>query len=210
MLHEILTKLAQHAVLTFSSLGIACLIGLPLGMYLTRIKSKKVAHAVIRISGLIQTVPGLAMLALIVVALVSLRAFVDLPTTGRLPATCALCLYALFPILTNTYTGIKQVSPAMVEVAKGMGMTRSQILFWVEVPNAVPFIMTGIQISAIWTIGMATLTSLIGSGGLGDLIMQGLRSMQLDLVLAGTIPAGIFALTCEWGINRLKLWLMPR
>ena len=86
-------------------------------------------------------------------------------------------------------------------------MTSKQILFLVEIPTAIPFIMAGIRISAVWTIGMATLTSIIGSGGLGDLIMQGLRSMHVDLVLAGTIPAALLAIIFEVALTRIEKWL---
>ena len=95
----------------------------------------------------------------------------------------------------------------MVEVATGLGMTPKQVLFWVEVPTAIPTILAGVRISAVWTIGMATLTSLVGSGGLGDLIMQGLRSMRPGLVMAGTLPALGLALLFELGFSRLEKWL---
>lgn len=208
MLETILYKTWQHLYLTFSALFFAASIALPLGYFLCRSRSQKLAALLIRCVALIQTVPGLAMIALIVVVLAAIHPYVDLPTTGTLPALCALTAYALLPMLTSTYTGIKHVNPALVDVAKGMGMTSRQILFFVEFPNALPVIMAGVRISAVWTIGMGTLTCLIGSGGLGDLIMQGLRSMQLPLILAGTIPAGCLAIIFEWGLCRIEKWLI--
>lgn len=207
MIWIILSKAWQHLCLTGVALFFATLIALPTALLLTRSKHPKVADYVIRAAALIQTIPGLAMIALIVVALAELRPYFSLPTTGFLPAVCALTAYGILPILSDTYTGIKEVNPTLVEVAKGMGMTSKQILFLVEIPTAIPFIMAGIRISAVWTIGMATLTSLIGSGGLGDLIMQGLRSMHVDLVLAGTIPAALLAIIFEVALTRIEKWL---
>lgn len=203
----ILQKTAQHLFITLGALFIALLIALPLGGYLTRCKYRRLALYIVRGAGLIQTLPGLAMIASIVVLLASLPASLNIPATGYLPGIIALSLYGISPILTNTYTGIKQVSPCMVEVARGLGMTSKQSLFWVEIPTALPTIIAGLRISSVWIIGMATLTSLVGSGGLGDLIMQGLRSMRPSFVMAGTIPALGLALIFEWGLSHLEKWL---
>jgi len=204
---HIFQKTIEHLFITLGALFIALLIALPLGAYLTRSPYQRLALWIVRGVGLIQTLPGLAMIASIVVLLASLPSSLNIPATGYLPGVLGLSLYAISPILTNTYTGIKQVSLPMVEVARGLGMTPNQILFLVEVPTAIPTILAGMRISAVWTIGMATLTSLVGSGGLGDLIMQGLRSMRPGLVMAGTIPALALALLFEWGFSRLEHWL---
>ena len=111
-----------------------------------------------------------------------------------LPALIVLVLYALLPILSNTYTGLLQVSPNVKNVANAMGMTPRQVLFYVEIPLSLPILINGVRIAMVTTIGMVTLTSLVGSGGLGDLIVQGLRTMQMGLVLAGTLPAAILAI----------------
>ena len=154
---------------------------------------------------MIQTVPSLALIAFIVLVF----ALVALPTIGTVPAIVALVLYALLPILRNTYTGIRQVDPAIIEVARGMGMRAYQILFSVELPLSIPVIMAGIRISTVWTIGVATLCALIGAGGLGDLILKGLRSIQMDYLVAGTVPAAALALVFDWGLARLENWLTP-
>lgn len=154
---------------------------------------------------MIQTVPGLALLAFIVL----LFALVSLPTVGVLPAIVALTLYALLPILRNTYTGIRQVDPTLVEVARGLGMRPRQILFSVEIPLSLPVIMAGIRISTVWTVGIATLCGLIGAGGLGDLIIKGLRSIRMDYLLAGTVPAAALALLFDWGLSGLEKWFTP-
>ena len=207
----ILQKTLEHLFLSISALFIAIGIALPLGFYLSRSKYKKLTIIVIRGFSLIQTMPGLAMIAVIMVILVSLHSYLSnwilIPTTGVLPGILTLSLYAISPILTNTYTGISQTNPAMIDVAKGLGMTKRQILFMVQTPHAIVMIIAGLRIAGVWTIGMCTLTSLVGSGGLGDLILQGLRSMNVRYVLAGTISAVILAIFFEFGMSYLERWL---
>lgn len=203
MIETILIKTWQHLLLSLSALLLATLISIPLALWLARSKRGWVPALVLRSASLIQTIPGLAMLALIVVFL----SLLPLPATGFLPGLFALSTYAVMPILSNTYTGIKQVSPTMSDVAKGLGMTKKQILFQVELPNSIPLIMSGIRISGVWTIGMGTLASLVGAGGLGDLIMQGLRSMQVPLVIAGTLPSICLAVFFDYAMTRVEKWL---
>jgi len=97
----------------------------------------------------------------------------------------------------------------VVEVATGMGMTRRQILFSVQLPLALPFIMAGVRISTVWTIGVATLVSLVGAGGLGDLIFRGLSNYRVNLILAGAVPAAVLALIFDWLLGRIERWLVP-
>lgn len=210
MFWTILEKTYQHLLISFVALLIALCIALPLGFALSRSKNQKLSLFIVRSTSLIQTMPGLAMLALIVVTLSFIRQVAPIPTTGILPGVIALSLYAISPILTNTYTGITQVSPSMIDVATGLGMTRGQTLFQVQMPHATPMIMAGVRIAGVWTIGMCTLASLVGSGGLGDLILQGLRSMNAHLVLAGTIPAAILAALFELMMTTLEKWLAVR
>jgi len=206
----LLLKIWEHLELTFISLFFAMLIAIPLGVYLTRIKSSRTSALILRVTGMIQTIPGLALIALIVVTLALLRAIFPLPTTGFFPAIIVLVLYALLPILINTYSGVKQVSSPLKVVARSMGMTHTQIFFYVELPLSLPVILTGVRIALVTTIGMVTLTSLVGSGGLGDLIVQGLRTMQVDLVLAGTLPAAILAIIFDTSLSKLGHWLVPQ
>ena len=205
---DILTATWQHILLTLIGIGAAIAIGVPLGIYLTRTRWPKLASVFLGAAGVVQTVPTLAMIAFIVL----IFAFVPgLPTIGFLPGVVSLILYALLPILRNTYTGIRQVDPAITEVAVGMGMTPSQILFRVELPLSLPVIMAGIRISTVWTIGIATLAGLIGAGGLGDLIFRGLRSLPrtADYLIAGTVPAALLALVLDFFLGRLERWLTP-
>jgi len=200
---EIAQRTWEHIVLVTLSMFIAVCIAVPLGIWLAKSRWRKPAAVVLGLAGIIQTIPSLALLALIVVVF----ALVSLPTIGTLPAVVALVLYALLPILRNTYTGIRQVDPAFIEVATGMGMTARHILWSVEIPLSLPVVMAGIRIATVWTIGVATLCGLIGAGGLGDLILKGLRSIQLDYLLAGTLPAAVLALALDFGLGRIE-WLL--
>lgn len=193
----ILEKSFEHIELTFISLVLAMFIAIPLGVVLGR-SNKKWAPFILRFVAIIQTIPGLALISLMIIILIAFRQFVDIPATGMLPAILVLVLYALLPILTNTYTGILQVSTNIKNVAKAMGMTTMQILFYVELPLSLPVLINGIRIALVSTIGMVTLTSLVGSGGLGDLIVQGLRTMQWELVLSGTLPAALLAIIFDF------------
>ncbi len=202
---SIQARTIEHIILTFSAMAIAIAIALPLGIYLTRCRWPRLVSAILSVVGVIQTIPSLALIAFIML----IFTFLPFRTVGMTPAIVALVMYALLPILRNTYTGIRQVDPAVVEVARGMGMTSSQILFRVELKLSLPVIMAGIRISTVWTIGVACLVTLIGGGGLGDLIMRGLRSIHLDLMLAGTIPAAALAIAFDWFLGRLEDWLVP-
>ena len=202
---EMLSRTYEHIYLTFFAMVIAVAIALPLGVYLTRCRWAKLSAAIMGAAGVIQTVPSLALIAFIVL----LFALIALPTIGTSPAIVALVLYALLPIMRNTYTGIRQVDPSIIEVATGMGMRPHQILFSVELPLALPVVMAGVRISTVWTIGVATLCSLIGAGGLGDLIIKGLRSMHMDYMLAGTLPAAALALVFDWVLASTERWLTP-
>lgn len=203
---EILKRGYEHVYLVFLAMVLAVMIALPMGIYLTRCRWPKLVVLILGVVGIIQTVPSLALIAFIVV----IFAIISLPTIGTVPALVALVLYALLPILRNTYTGIQQVDRSIIEVATGMGMKPYQILFSVELPLSLPVIMTGIRIATVWTIGVATLCGLIGAGGLGDLIIKGLRSIQLDYLLAGTLPAATMAILFDWLLSRVEKWLTPK
>ena len=209
---EMLQSTREHMVLTLIAMLIACVIAIPLGIMLARCRSKLLVNTAMGLVNIIQPIPSLALVALTVVLFHLINEFLDiraLATLGTAPALVALIAYALLPILRNTYTGIRQVAPAVVEVATGMGMTRRQILFQVQLPLALPFIMAGVRISTVWTIGVATLVSLVGAGGLGDLIFRGLSNYRINLILAGAVPAAALALIFDWLIGRLEKWLTP-
>lgn len=202
---EMLRRTYEHLDLTFFSIVSAVAIALPLGIALTRRRLARFAALALGLASLIQTIPALALLSLTVL----LFALVRLPLLGNGPAMTALVLYALLPILRNTYIGIRQVDAVTVEVARAMGMKPRQVLFRVQLPLALPVIMAGIRTATVWTIGMATLAALVGGGGLGNLIMIGLRSIRLDYLLAGTLPAALIALLLDGLLGWLERWLNP-
>lgn len=202
---EMLRRTYEHLDLTFFSMVGAVAIALPLGIALTRRRLARFAAATLGLASLIQTIPALALLAFIVL----LFALVRLPPLGNGPAMTALVLYALLPILRNTYIGIRQVDAVTVEVARAMGMKPRQVLFRIQLPLALPVIMAGIRTATVWTIGMATLAALVGGGGLGNPIMIGLRSIRLDYLLAGTLPAALLALLLDGVLGWLERWLNP-
>ncbi len=213
---SIVMRTREHLMLTVVALLIASAVAVPLGIFLTRCRFRIVVSAIMGAVNTIQPIPSLATVALTVVIFFYINLLSDrllgvvwLRTLGVQPALVALVAYALLPILRNTYTGIRQVDDAVVEVARGMGMTARQILFSVQLPLALPFIMAGVRISTVWTVGVATLVSLVGAGGLGDFIFQGLSNYRIDLILAGALPAAVLALFLDWFLGRLENWLTP-
>jgi osmoprotectant transport system permease protein len=199
----------DHLVLVFTAMAIASAISVPLGILLVvlaRLGLRRLAEGVISVVNVIQPIPSLAFVALTAALFLYLRENVglDLPTIGRFPGLVALVAYALLPILRNTYTGLRQVDPTIIEVARGMGMTRAQTLWRVELPLALPFIMAGIRIATVWTIGVATLVSLVGAGGLGNLIFRGLSRGRWELILSGAAPAVGLALIFDWLLGLLE------
>jgi osmoprotectant transport system permease protein len=188
----------EHILLAGTAMIIAILIAVPLGILLTR--NKKVAEPVIGVTAIIQTIPSLALLGFM------------LPVfgIGKNPAIIALTLYALLPILRNTYTGIMGVDPSLVDAGKGMGMTSRQILLMVEFPITLPIIMAGVRTATVLTIGVAALATFIGGGGLGDIIMRGLNVADNNLILSGAIPAAILAIIFDLGLRKLEKKATPK
>ncbi|PTJ23695.1 ABC transporter permease/substrate-binding protein [Staphylococcus simulans] len=189
---ELLSTLLEHMQISFIALLIACLIGVPLGILLT--KTKHFSEAVINVAAVMQTIPSLALLGLMI----------PLFGIGTVPAIIALVVYALLPILRNTYTGIKEVDPSLVEAAKGIGMKPGRRLTKVELPIAMPIIMAGIRTAMVLIIGTATLAALIGAGGLGDLILLGIDRNNSSLILLGAIPAAILAIVFDLALRFLQ------
>ncbi|TDM12193.1 ABC transporter permease/substrate-binding protein [Macrococcus lamae] len=178
---ELLSALFEHIQLSFIALLIAMIIAVPLGILLTR--RQKIAEPIINVTAILQTIPSLALLGLMI----------PLFGIGRTPAIIALVIYALLPILRNTYTGIKEVDPSLKEAASGIGMNPFRRLVKVELPLAMPVIMAGIRTAMVLIIGTATLAAFIGAGGLGDLILLGIDRNNTSLILLGAIPAAILA-----------------
>lgn len=182
----------QHIGLTFISLFIAVLIGLPLGIYITR--KKQLSGIVLGIAGILQTIPSIALLGFMIPVL----------GIGAKPAIVALLLYALLPIIRNTYTGITGVDAAVKEAAVAMGMNKWQVLFKVELPLAMPVILAGIRTATVINVGVATLASYIAAGGLGEFIFGGISLNNTNMILAGAIPAAILAILFDFLLSRLQ------
>lgn len=195
---RILDSLGQHMNLTLISLGLAIIIAVPLGIFLTR--HRKLADLIIGIAAVFQTIPSLALLGFMIPVL----------GIGFTPAVVALTVYGLLPILRNTYTGIVGVDQGAIEAGKGMGMTTFQILFMVEIPLSLSIIMAGVRTATVMIIGVATLASLVGAGGLGDLIFRGISSVNANLILAGAIPAAVLAILFDNLLKFFEFKLTPR
>jgi osmoprotectant transport system permease protein len=199
-LPELWLRTGEHLMLTGVSTGLAILIGIPLGICASRIgwlRGPLTAGV-----GILQTIPSLAMLAILLALLQKI---------GAIPALIALTLYALLPIVRNTLAGLEGVSAAAVEAARGIGMTSRQRLRLVEIPLAMPVIVAGIRTAAVVSVGVATLSAFIGAGGLGQFINRGLALSNTDLILLGAIPAAVLALivdgsiaASQWGLRRKR------
>ncbi len=190
--NELLSGITEHIQISFIALIIALIIAIPLGIYLSY--HKKLANIVIAINGVIQTIPSLAILAFLI----------PLVGIGRKPAIIALILYALLPILHNTYTGITGVDPMYMVTSRALGMNKFQQLTKVQLPLAMPVIMTGVRTAAVLIIGTATLASLVGAGGLGKLILLGLDRNNNYLILLGAIPAALLAVLFDFLFKQLE------
>ena len=201
---DVLQYVYEHIEMTGIAVGLAVLAGVPLGIAVT--KSRHLRMPVLSSISAIQTVPSLALLGF----MMPLMGILGLPSIGRLPVIVALFLYALLPIVRNTYAGIKEVDPALIEAATGMGMTPQQVLMKVQLPLSIPVIMAGVRTAAVITVGIATLGALIGAGGLGTHIWRGMTTVNPTLILAGAIPASLLALGLDFGLGRLEKTLSPR
>lgn len=189
---DLLSALLEHIQISFIALLFAVVISIPLGIYITR--KPKIAEVIIGITAVLQTIPSLALLGLLI----------PLMGIGKVPAVIALIVYALLPILRNTYTGIKEVDSSLIEAAKGMGMNGRKRLLKIELPLAMPVIMAGIRTATVLIIGTATLAAFIGAGGLGELIMLGIDRNDTNLIIIGAVPAAILAILFDVILRRLE------
>lgn len=192
---EILERTLEHLLLVAISIGIATIIGIPLGILISR--KRNIKQPILGIANILQTVPSLALFGLLI----------PVPVVGGIgqnPAIVALSLYSLLPIIRNTYTGIVGVDPAITEAGRGMGMTDKELLLQVEIPLAVSVILAGVRVATVIAIGIATIAAAIGAGGLGELIFRGIAVVNNQLILAGAIPAAIIALLADFALGWLE------
>jgi osmoprotectant transport system permease protein len=189
---KLLTQVVQHLGLTFLSLFLAIIVGVPLGILIAR--KRKLSSSVLGVAGILQTIPSIALLGFMIPAF----------GIGAAPAIVALLIYALLPIIRNTYTGITEVDSTVIESAKAMGMNKSQLLFKVELPLAMPVIIAGIRTAAVINVGVATLASFVAAGGLGEFIFGGISLNNTNMILAGAIPAALLAVVLDQSIAVLQ------
>lgn len=187
----------EHIGISALSLILAILVAVPVGILLTR--NKTAAKIVLSITGVLQTVPSLAILAMMI----------PIFGIGKFPAIIALFLYVLLPILNNTYLGMKSVDPNTIQAGHAMGMTKKQSLRLVELPLAIPVIMSGIRLSSVYAISWATLAAYIGAGGLGDYIFNGLHLYKPELIIAGAVLVTLLALITDGILAFIEKWVTP-
>src|SRR4028119_1770970 len=192
---QILNYTVQHLFLVSISISIALLVGIPLGILVTRKPAWKTP--ILGLANIVQTIPSLAIFGF----------FISVPFIGGIgarTAIIALTLYSLLPIIRNTYTGIVGVDPAIAQAGIGMGMTDMQLLWQVEIPLALGVILAGVRVATVIAIGLATIAAAIGAGGLGVFIFRGVATVNNQLLLAGAIPAALMALAADFGLGLVE------
>lgn len=194
----IIDAFIQHIFLSFIALLIGILIAVPLGMFVSR--HRKFAEPIIGITAVMQTIPSLALFGFLV----------PLIGIGSKTALIALIIYALLPIVRNVYAGLTSVDQSIIEAGRGMGMTPNQILKKIELPIALPFIMAGIRTATVLTVGIATLATFVGAGGLGDVIYRGLQTYNNSLVLAGALPVALLAIIFDYILKLVEKGVTPK
>ncbi|MGB7439110.1 MAG: ABC transporter permease [Candidatus Acidiferrum sp.] len=193
--YEILAATREHLVLVSISMAIAVAIAVPMGFLIVAFpRGRSVA---LSIANIFQTIPSLALFGFLI----------PVPFLGGIgmrTAIVALVLYALLPILRNTYVGLIGIDPAILEAAEAMGMTKSQVIFQVRLPLATSFILAGIRTATVITIGVATIAAAIGAGGLGTFIFRGVAMVSNTVILAGAVPAALLALLADYCLGFLE------
>ena len=192
---EIILRSGEHLVLVAIAMTVAISIGIPVGVYITR--NPKIAPPILGVANAIQTIPSLAIFGFLI-------SVPFLGGIGKNPAIFALTLYALLPIIRNTYIGINSINPAIKEAGIGMGMTDEQLLLQVEIPLALPVILAGVRVATVISVGIATIAAAIGGGGLGVFIFRGISTVNNELILAGAVPAALIALSADFGLGLLE------
>jgi len=185
-MEKILVSTLEHIQLSFAGVLIAVFVGVTIGVIISRIKS--ISGIVLSIADIIQTIPSLALLSILMIIF----------GIGDTTLIISLFLYSLLPIIRNTFVGILGVDKNLVEAGKGMGMTKLQLLFKVELPLALPIIFSGIRVALVTALGVATIGVLIGAGGLGGLIWRGVQMSNVSLILSGAVPVSLLAILFDY------------
>ncbi|KHD37153.1 ABC transporter permease [Clostridium acetobutylicum] len=189
---QILSLFFQHIELTLFAVIVSIIIGVPIGILITRIR--KISSPVIALANIVQSIPSMALLGFLIPVF----------GIGSKPAIVMVVLYSLLPIIKNTFTGLKNIQPHIIEAATGIGLTKNQILVKISLPLAMPVIMSGIRISVVTAVGLMTIAAFIGAGGLGYLVFSGVQTVNNNMILAGAIPASILALLLDLIIGKIE------
>lgn len=184
----------EHILISFTVIIFSVLLTVPLAVFMSKINGDKVNTIIFNIANVFQTVPTIALLAIMI----------PIFGIGFTPAVVALFLYALLPLLRNTYAGMQSIDPEIVEAAKGMGFSTVGRLFKVELPVALPYVMSGIRVTSVYIISWTTLAALIGAGGLGDLVLAGIGYNDTNMIFTGTLLAIIIAVLLDIILGRIE------
>lgn len=195
-------KTVEHTVLVSVAVGLAIIIGVPVGIIITQ--HKRIANAVLYAASILITIPSIALFGIMIPLLSPFGHGV-----GAVPAMIAVLLYSLLPIIRNTYSAINNIDPALREAAKGIGMRRTERLRMVEIPIALPVILAGVRVAVVMNIGVMTIATYIGAGGLGDLINAGIAQTDSNQLIAGALAVSILAVTFDYGLLLLQKILTP-
>ncbi|AEA00794.1 MULTISPECIES: ABC transporter permease [Aerococcus] len=194
----VISQFFQQMLMALYGTIFACLLAIPLGFYIAR--REKLANVVISIANIIQTVPALALLSVLMLYL----------GLGSNLVVLTVFLYSLLPILRNTYTGVRNIDAGIIDVGKGMGMTKMQVILKVEFPLAFPVILGGIRNAFITAIGIATIGTFVGAGGLGSILTRGVNASEgTSIILAGVIPIALMSIVADYLMELLERRLSP-
>ena len=194
---QLLSKAVEHFYISMFALLLAIVVAVPLGILLS--KTQRTANVVLTVAGVLQTIPTLAVLAIMI----------PIFGVGKTPAIVALFIYVLLPILNNTVLGVKNIDKNVIQAGQSMGMTKFQLMKDVEMPLALPLIISGIRLSSVYVISWATLASYVGAGGLGDLVFNGLNLYQPPMIISAAIVVTLLALVIDFILSLVEKWVVP-
>lgn len=195
---QLISKTIEHFYISILALLLAIVVAVPLGILLS--KTNRTANVVLTIAGVLQTIPTLAVLAIMI----------PIFGVGKTPAIVALFIYVLLPILNNTVLGVKNIDKNVIQAGQSMGMTKMQLMKDVELPLALPLIISGIRLSSVYVISWATLASYVGAGGLGDLVFNGLNLYQPPMIISAAILVTLLALFVDFLLSLVEKWAVPK
>ena len=195
---QLLSKAVEHFYISMFALLLAIVVAVPLGILLS--KTQRTANVVLTVAGVLQTIPTLAVLAIMI----------PIFGVGKTPAIVALFIYVLLPILNNTVLGVKNIDKNVIQAGQSMGMTKFQLMKDVEMPLALPLIISGILLSSVYVISWATLASYVGAGGLGDLVFNGLNLYQPPMIISAAIVVTLLALVIDFILSLVEKWVVPK